>query len=541
MMGIIYLLQAAVFIYLSYLGGKFVCDRIGITGHATETRIFVYAVGTGYGVIGTAGLLFALAGLYRPIMFCALATVIAFLARDTLRRHIVFLRSVSFAQHVRNTGEYLRQGYARHTLIKVIITAWILLYCAISLLPSAVDYNDGLYYHIPFAMEIVQSSSLSFPVRNEAEYGHLPLFTETLYGVPMTLFHNFVSFKVIQLSAYLLLLLLLVDLAKKYIRDERFVWVMVVFLLANMPLVKNALDGGMVDIFTFFFGFTAVFVLAELVASRIKPDHTASAMFVSAIFLGLALATKYLALFFGVLCFVLIAWFCLKHRERIGDIAKRYAVYAVPVALLAGFWYVKNIWYTGNPVFPIFSAEDTGIGFQESVNRFVLERTVLNFFLFPFFLFGKELFFLPYPLMTAASFAALYVMTAVLFFKKRVLPIMLVFFVCMELYFLMLFFFSHQVRFAVPALILSAPLLALTLDALFTDFVQRTPTIHRLFSFGVGILAGILFAVSIGSATLSDNLQCLVGIKDSNRCLEEKVGPYLNAPDNSYLEFYRLP
>lgn len=534
-MAVIYLFQASLFIYVCYLAGEFIRVKMHITQEEIIIKKTVYSIGLGYGFIGTAGLIFALFGLYKPVFFYMLGIFIIVLEHNTLYEHFSWIRL--YLRKISNIFTFLNQKYKRYTFLKVIITLWVILYILISLMPSAIDYNDGLYYHIPFAMELVQSESISFPVRDSITYGYLPLFAETLYGIPMTLFHNFVSFKVIQLSAYFLLLLLLIDFMKKHIHNEQLIIIMIVLLLSNMPLVYNALNGGMIDIFTFFFGFAAVLALIELLIPNTKPNYIESSLSVSGIFLGLALATKYLALFFGVLCAILITWFFFKHKESIKDVVRKCIIYILPVILLGGFWYIKNILLMGNPFFPFFSTQDNTIGLQQDVGRFVLDRTFLNFFIFPFLLFGKKLLFLPYPFMTAVSFIILYIMMVFFLFKKKITSVMLILFVCMELYLLMLFFFSHQIRFVIPALILATLLIIIEFDAFFTKIIPNSFTFNRLFSWCVKICALLFFVITINSSTLKNNIQCLIGIQSVNQCLTEKITPYINAP-NSNLQFY---
>lgn len=518
-MPFLYLFQTLSFVYVAFLAGKLVCDYFDIASKDAYIKKTVYAIGIGYGIIGNAGLLLALFGLYKPLFFYALALSIALLSRKMMGVHYRSLKEEFRSKH---SWYAIKKWYVDHTLIKIIITAWILIYVALSLVPSAMG-SDGLAYHIPFAMEIIDTGLISFPVKNNYNYGHLPLFTEILYGIPIMLFKNFISFKIIQFGTYLLLLLLIVDFLKKHALNKLFVWVGLVFLLATMPLAKSALDGGMIDIFTTFFGLAAVLALIELAVAREKTENAKKILLTSGIFLGLALSTKYIALFFAVICFMLILFYCIRTKETLRGILGKLAFYATPVILLSGFWYFKNIISMGNPFFPFFSAY--GKEFMGLVNDFVLERTLPNFFIFPFSFFGKDgMFKLPYAMLTAASFFGMYAMMAFLFIKKRLTTLEILLFLSIELYLFFLFFFSHIIRFAVPVLVLIALLIALLLDKIITDLRSSA----RL-NWYAGIIAGALFVVSMASTTLQKDLSCLLGFTSREACLykilETPLGP----------------
>ena len=538
MMSLLYLFQALSFAYIAFLAGKLACEHLGIASKETRIKKTVYAIGIGYGIIGNFGLILALLGLYKPFFFYALTLGIVLLSRKTLEARY---RSLKEGFRDKRTWHAVKNWYADYALIKIIITAWVLIYAAISLVPSAMG-SDGLAYHLPFSMEIIDTGSISFPVKNNYNYGHLPLFTEILYGAPIMLFQNFISFKIIQFSAYLLLLLLVVDFLKKYVRNRLFAWVGLALLLATMPLAKSALDGGMVDIFTAFFGLAAILALVELAATREKTENTRKILLVSGIFLGLALSTKYIALFPAVICSLLVLFYHLRNKEKFSAIVSACMLYAVPVIMLCGFWYVKNIIYMGNPFFPFFSSY--GKEFVGLVNDFILERTLPNFFIFPFSFFGKEgIFTLPYAMLTAASFFGMYAMMAFLFVKRKLTTLEILLFLSIESYLSFLFFFSHIVRFAVPILVLTALLIALLLNKMTANL--RSPA--RL-TWYAGIIAGVLFAVSMASTTLHKDLSCLLGFTSPEACLykilETPLAPtnYISQHmrDETVLEYWNI-
>lgn len=516
-----YILQAFLIIYTSYLAGRIFCDQFTLLQEQGAAKKIIYSTGIGYGILGVLGLFLGLSKLFMPASFIVMTIGIAILSRKTIRDHIKKIRQT----RVFFLLEHIQNFYSEHGLIKVVVTVWLILYAAISLLPSAMNPSDGLYYHLPFAMEFVQNTGISFPIRNELAYGHLPLFTEIFYGIPISVFHNFVSFKIVQFATFFFLVALLVGFATRYVANKIFAWILFVLLLANMPLVKSALEGGMIDIFTMFFGFVALVSITEAIIDR-QTETTAHKSFILAsIFLGLALSTKYIALFFVLICWLFLLFFYLKNNLTLRKIAARLSLYFFITFTICGFWYVKNIIYTGSPFFPMFSSSVDG--FTDAVNAFVLERTPLNFPLLPFFFFGKEGMFLPYALITAGTFMSMYASIIFLFIKRRIGTIEILLFVFIETYLFILFLTSHQIRFAIPALVGASVLLIFALDKISSLIRENYPQTARFSPYQniiVGVLAILLLLASMWSTTLKKNTLCLVGIKSSDTCFHEIAG-----------------
>lgn len=524
-MTFLYLLQALTIIYISYLAGRLLCDKFDLLSACGTTKKIIYSTGIGYGVLGNIALLLGLWELFMPTSFIIVAISITLLSQKRILGHVVEVKRIGVSFALID----IKNFYAEHGLIKGVVTIWIILYATISLLPSAMNPSDGLYYHLPFAMEFVQNTGISFPIRNELAYGHLPLFTEIFYGVPISIFHNFVSFKIIQFITFLFLVTLLGAFAIKYVTNKIFAWILAILLLANMPLIKSALEGGMIDIFTIFFGFVALLSIIEAIVDKQKGDVAHRTFIVASIFLGLALSTKYIALFFVVICWMFFLFFYIKNKVTLRKTAAHLGIYFLITFAICGFWYVKNIIYTGNPFFPMFS--DSVTGFNAAVNAFVLERTPLNFPLLPFFFFGKAGFFLPYALITAATFVGMYASIIFLFIKRKIGAIEILLFIFIETYLLILFLTSHQIRFAIPALVGASALLIFALDKTASYIKEGCPQIARFtpyLSGSVGTLALLLLLASMWSTTLKKDTLCLLGINSSDVCFSDTTGAGVN-------------
>ena len=108
----------------------------------------------------------------------------------------------------------------------------------------------------------------------------------------------------------------------------------------------------------------------------------------SAIFLGVALSIKYLALFFALSNALFLVVLFYIHRIPFKEISSYILRYALIVVLIAGFWYVKNTVNFSNPVYPMFSSQS----FVNNVGTFIMPRNIVNFIKFPFVRYGNLFF-----------------------------------------------------------------------------------------------------------------------------------------------------
>jgi len=329
------------------------------------------------------------------------------------------------------------------------------------------------------------------------------------------LFKNFISFKVVQFSAFILLIIILVDFCRKFIKNKSFLYFFFIILFSTMPLVNAALLGGLIDIFTYLFGISSMLILLNIIIN--KKNHK-NKILLSAIFLGFSISTKHLGLTFALLNFFLLIFIYFKKpwKKILNDIG----LYAVIIFIIAGFWYIKNFIFTGNPLFPMFSNASplfTKQTFDNAVGEYLITKNFINFFAFPFLFWGKNISKLPYAILNALYFALTYAMAIFLIIIKKIQMLEIILFALLEIYLLIIFYFSHQIRFAIPALILMTILFILLLDKIFHQRALKS------YIAGLIIIASIiLFAGSLKS--LKTETLCLAGIKSENVCIAEKIG-----------------
>ncbi|MFC1613127.1 hypothetical protein ACFL23_02225, partial [Patescibacteria group bacterium] len=237
-MTLFFLLQTFLLIYISYLSGRLVLKILKFNPE-TNIKRFVYPIMLGYGVLGNFGLILALLGIYKQFYFYIFFLLIVFASRNIIYKKFLWITNLS--DRLRDVKIIFKDN----PFLKIIILLWSVFYLAISCMPSVLG-SDGMAYHLPFAIDIINKSSIHFPMLNSLSYGHLPILTEIFYGIPILLFNNLVSFKIIQFIASIFLILLISDFTKKYLQNKILNLILIILILANLPFQKNALAGGFI-------------------------------------------------------------------------------------------------------------------------------------------------------------------------------------------------------------------------------------------------------------------------------------------------------
>lgn len=117
--------------------------------------------------------------------------------------------------------------------------------------------------------------------------------------------------------------------------------------------------------------FAALFILSLEFLILYRRDGKRSTLFLLAISLGLFYGTKSLALSYGLLILVPLAIVFLRRRQRI---IRKAAILAAGLCALGGFWYIRNLLVTGNPLYPLTVEVFSGTLFPGMFDRETLLR-----------------------------------------------------------------------------------------------------------------------------------------------------------------------
>lgn len=471
----------------------------------------------GYGIITNIGLILALFGLFKNYFLYLLLLLIIILSRKKIKKHLTFLKSKKLYHQLNTNIKYFFQEYK---FLKLIIIIWLLLLFSIAFMPW-VMFFDGLAYHIPFGMDIITDGHGSYTTETFPSYKHLPQFVELLYAITAIIFKNWIIFKIIQYSALLLILLIFIDFYKSFLKNQLYQLFFIIITLANMPLVEIAIRGGAIDIFTVLYGISSSLIIIELTLNN-KSIKEKKYFILSAIFLGVSVATKYIGLFFVIINFIFLIYLYTSNKKNVKYTIKKLFIYSIITAIFGGFWYFKNLIINGNPFSPMFT-ENSGL--KEGIEFFQLDITFLNFFLFPFAFWGLEnIIKLPFALLNALFVSATYILGIFLIIIKKITKTEILLFALAQIYLLILFPLTHQSRFSISAMIILNLLLInfiyKIIKILINKFPQNKRAINNTIYVFICLFAILMF---IGCfERLKPMFSCLANTKECMAAVNSK-------------------
>lgn len=478
---ILVLFETALFLYISFVAGAVFLPRLGVKTLSGIT-FTVQAILLGLGVFALAGLVFGLLGIFNTVTLWAFTVVLLLCARTHIRAHY----QACTAENARRVFRTLIGLFKEHAFFKILIVVWVIANFSLAFVP--ITAHDTLDYHLPIVLDILAKGRTDFTSAIE-HYSFSPALAEILYAVPVVMFGEIDAPYAFQLLQYMTLPLFLA-LAYGFLQDKlKRRWLAPAALLAvlgMMALQREVLHMGYVDTFAFVYGFAALFPLLEYASQpngNAKP-HFSELLF-TAVMLGISLGMKHFGFFFGALALVFFAVAWRRFRLSTREIAKMLFVWCAIVATISLFWYAKNWFWFGNPFYPMFSSDPAIAITQQGIESFLLDRTILNFFVFPFALFGQW-FLNPAVesssnLVVFAYVALLYLLVALrLFTREKFTRAEVLLFVFMQGYLALHFVLSHYLRYLLPSVMILPMLLALLADGLFSA-AERAFSAPRFF------------------------------------------------------------
>lgn len=520
--------ETVFFIYLSFIAGAMMF-RLFSFSFESRLKQTLYAVLTGYGIWGLIGLLLGLAGVFERAWLWFFVLVFVLWGRKIIGVHVghaIRIFSVSGSTHI---AIKLYNLFRYNTFLKIIIFVWLLLHFTFTFVP--ITGNDALRYHLKIIQGIMASGKIGFVADTGSIYSAIPFFAEIFYAVPPELFGNTQApfiFQLLQYSALLIFLGLFYECIKTRVSHSFLYPVLFVAVLSLFDFTREVLHGGYIDVFVYLFGIASTLLIIECIDTKCFSNNTNKAglhlrssasvyvsrgltepdgasqsdspageyacrakhmpsvefrnahLYLSAFLLGIALSMKYTALFFvpiNGLFLVVLYW---KSSAAVRIFFRAGIFFALIGFAVSGYWYIKNAILFGNPFYPMFSLVET----KSDIGMFIMERSLINFFVFPFAFFGNisetdsssKLLILVY-LIAIYLFLLFFIVARV---KLSFLEIALLLFI--HLYGTMMFFMSHQIRFLLPAIII-LPLLLILFAEIFFTFIKEKTSQHFYHSF----------------------------------------------------------
>ena len=264
------------------------------------------------------------------------------------------------------------------TILKILLVfITIVLVISIVLLASVPPVSrDALTHHLIVPKLYIQHGKMvELP---DIPFSYYPMNLDLLYMVPLY-FGNDIVPKFIHFLFALLTVGLLFSFLKK--RLGTFYGLIGSLMFLSTPVIVKLSITVYVDLGLVFFSTAALIYLLKW----IEADFSTRYLLFSAAFCGLALGTKYngMVTFFLLTLFVPFTYLrFLPERNRHQGKAAGYAtLYALTALLVFSPWMIRNAFWTGNPIFPMYNgffstaktAEQTSI--PEDLQQEVKVRT----------------------------------------------------------------------------------------------------------------------------------------------------------------------
>lgn len=368
---------------LAHAAGAAILRALDLPVARVEGAAFALALGLGAGAY--LALALGLVGLYRGPILLGGVGVAAILLRRELGRSLDLCRALGAEGFAA-----LRMAPRGVPIVVILVGLTTGLTLLASLTPP--HHWDPLAYHLTSPLWFLRNGWVA-PIPG-IEFSNVPLATELLYGVGLAagsdifgqLLHGGYAF-IAALGVW--------GLVRRY-HDRVAAWLALALFLTT-PLVfiwARVADNDLT-----FACFTLCAVAAAL---RVEHGPTLSAesrrwLILSGVFVGLALATKYQAVYIAAPLGLLLLGDSWRARARGNGWGWRSLGGALGVALWFGVaagivalpWYLKNLLLFGNPIFPTvfggrgFSPLAVSITADVLRDRVLSPRTPLGFLLLP--------------------------------------------------------------------------------------------------------------------------------------------------------------
>lgn len=422
---------------VSYIIGYRITRRINYDSFLEEVSL---CTSLGLGAVAFLIFLLGLCGLlYRSVVVAAIAICVA----------VSYQVIPELVRKVKSKFEQLRD----HWLVGGVLLVWSLPLLKMPLFPPTAF--DSTMYFLASAKIFTQNHGLV-----PTPYLRLPVFThlnEMLF-IPALLFYDDIAAQLVQLLMLFLAVLTVIAFGRNYF-SSRTGWWAAALLLAS-PIVLFFGTVAYVDVSLMLFGTAASYCFWKWLASR--KGHW---LVMTGAFCGFAASTKYPGLFFALVFGLVTLYVSIREKKY----ANPFLLTGI-VLLIAGPWYARIYYYTGNPVFP-FLPTIFGYTFwsAQEVDTFVTVMKRIGFGRGP-----RDLLALPWRLaFNQRGFDGVIPVTSLYFFA---LPLLAVFsfkdvrirkIVGLALAFTLFWFFTDQeLRYLMPAFPLMSIAAAASLDML---------------------------------------------------------------------------
>jgi len=386
----------------------------------------------GLGILGYCGLVLGLLSKLNKTSILTLSFLLIL---------ITFPQTYSFL-HTFKKLKIFKLSFITLILGTLLLTAIAIQYLSTMLPPFA---WDEIAYHLPQANLVAETGKISFPFgTNHFLYGNIPKLMEIIFaegiviaGYPLAHALNF---------AVLLGLILIV------LGITTNLWGIKTGLIASL-LIATYYDLHWVSTTGYIDGAATSFEIAGLLIAFIWATNEKallSLLLISGGLIGISLSVKYTPIFTFLFISILILSRALISNNRKKNIL-HFILFSLTTFIFSFFWYIKNFVQFQNPIYPFyfghkgFSNEDYRL-FIESVHSYIMPLTIKNFLKIPL----QFIQFINVPI-----FFSLIFLPIALTIKKNTKFLVLSLIYSLSFLGYWFFFATHQIRFLMPAIIVS--------------------------------------------------------------------------------------
>lgn len=357
---------------------------------------------------------------------------------------------------------------------------------------------DGLVYHLPIPEKYIENRGFTFlPLK---VYANMPHYIELLFMQAMMISGD-VAAKVMHFGMGLTLALSLYAFCRRYFSPVAGISAAILFFCH--PMVYYLWSVSFIDVALALFFFWSAALIIEWARSGRR-----NYLVISGLTAGLGMGSKYTMIFAAFACLIIVVSIImisalkkprtefLSENISLKKGWKDVAAFLIPAFVMVLPWLIKNMIYTGNPVYPVLYGILGGHPWSEQQAEWLIDwqhaigmgRGVLDYILLPVRLFfmsditkGYSRFagtLLPWPLI---------LLPAAIFVPKSKRPVLFIFLGVFCIFFVGWAAGAQQVRFFIPGL----PLMILCGVMGLSALKKRGPVILYI------IAASIVFAAPL--------------------------------------------
>lgn len=312
--------------------GRLILCKTGLKLMSFGESVF-FPIGLGFGILSYTVFILAAFQCLHPLAVYLFMGVLALLSV------LGWIRAGHLSHRTPDFKKAPSLWWDRGTAIVLTVS---LLFGFLLVLTPAVG-KDALIYHLAVPKLFLKHHGLYFVPGNI--FSHYPLGGEMLYVIGLAL-RGEVLAKGIHFIMALSILLGMWQFMRHHISEALFI-PLALLIFYTIPSVFVTSHRAYNDLTVSFYTFLAVYAFVNWFARK-----QSAWLILCGVFSGLAMATKYTALFLPFSGCLGILWACRHHRLRVPNTLSLLLAYFACALVVGSPFYIKNWMMTGNPLYP---------------------------------------------------------------------------------------------------------------------------------------------------------------------------------------------